>query len=273
MTTARVTSTASATAQAEAETETAARAPASGAAPAGAPTVAARLHGWDVVGESGPPPAVEVGSIGIFGGTFDPIHYGHLALAEEAREVLGLERVIFVPAAIPPHKIGRPITPAEDRVCMVELAIGENSAFELSSVELEREGPSYTVDTLVQLRALMEERYSRSLPEPTLILSAESFSQLRSWHEPEQIFDLCRIAVAPRPGHAMPARDAFLAAFPGTSPRIVALHGLSFGHSSSDVRARVAAGRSIRYQVPLAISAYIEDHRLYEAPSRRNPAS
>jgi nicotinate-nucleotide adenylyltransferase len=229
--------------------------------------------GWEIAGESGPPPAIVTGSIGIFGGTFDPVHYGHLALAEEAREVLGLERVLFVPAFIPPHKVGRAITSVDDRVRMLELAIGENPTFELSRVELEREGLSYTVDTLAALREQMEERYARSLPEPTLILSAESFSGLRTWRAPERIFELCRIAVAPRPGHAMPPRAAFLADFPGSNPRIVALHGLSYGHSSSDVRARVAAGRSIRYQVPPAVAAYIGDHQLYEDPARRSPAS
>jgi nicotinate-nucleotide adenylyltransferase len=229
--------------------------------------------GWEIAGESGPPPGIAPGSIGIFGGTFDPIHYGHLALAEEAREALGLERVLFVPASIPPHKADRTITSVEDRVRMIELAIGENPAFEISRVELDRPGLSYTVDTLAALRDLMEERFARPLPEPTLILSAESFSGLRTWHRPERILELCRIAVAPRPGHAMPPRPAFLADFPGSSPRIIALHGLSYGHSSSDVRARVAAGRTIRYQVPPAVAAYIGDHHLYEDPARRSPAS
>lgn len=194
------------------------------------------------------------GSVGVLGGTFDPIHIGHLAAAEEVREALGLERVLFVPAGIPPHKPGGLISAPHHRLAMVELAIAGNPAFEVSRVELERTGPSYTVDTLDALSP------GRHL---TLILSAESFRGLPSWHEAERILALARIAIVPRGGLAPPGKGWLEEHFPGVKARIVELDAPRLRLSATDIRARVAAGRSIRYLVPDAVIGYIEDHDLY----------
>jgi nicotinate-nucleotide adenylyltransferase len=195
------------------------------------------------------------GAIGVLGGTFDPIHIGHLALAEEAREALGLERVLFMPAAIPPHKQGRPITDSVHRRAMVELAIADNPAFEVSTIELERSGPSYTVDTLEALAGR-----STSL---ALVLSAESYRDLPGWHRPERILELATVAVAPRAGFELPSRDWLEDRFPGRAGRVVFLDGPRLWVSASEIRSRVAAGRSIRYLVPAEVDRYIALYGLY----------
>jgi nicotinate-nucleotide adenylyltransferase len=201
-------------------------------------------------------------AIGIMGGTFDPIHVGHLAVAEEAREALGLDRVLFVPARQPPHKAPGSVTRVGDRVAMVQLAIADNPAFELSMVEVERTGPSFTVDTV--------EALARGNPGAALhlILSAETFAELPTWHEPERLFDAARMAVVPREGYPAPDPAWLTGAFPGREDRVDYLEGPRLGLSSTALRARVAAGRSIRYLVPAAVAAYIAEHELY----RRLPA-
>jgi len=199
-------------------------------------------------------------AIGIMGGTFDPIHVGHLAVAEEAREALDLERVLFVPAGQPPHKLPGSVSPARDRVAMVELAIAGNPAFELSTVEIERDGPSFTVDTVEALEG--------DEPDATLhlILSAETFAELPTWHEPERLFEAARMAVVPREGYPAPDPAWLGRAFPGREDRVDYLEGPRLGLSSTALRARVAAGRSIRYLVPPAVEAYIVEHQLYRRP-------
>lgn len=201
-------------------------------------------------------------ALGIMGGTFDPIHVGHLAVAEEAREALGLDRVLFVPAGQPPHKLPGAVSPVPDRVAMVELAIADNPAFELSRVEIDRRGPSFTVDTA--------EALARANPgvQLHLILSAETFGELPSWHEPDRLFEAARMAVVPREGYPAPDPAWIAGAFPGREDRVGYLAGPRLGLSSTALRARVAAGRSIRYLVPPAVEAYIADHQLY----RRLPA-
>ena len=213
---------------------------------------------------SGRPAPTRQGSIGILGGTFDPIHVGHLAVAEEAREALGLERVLFVPAGLPPHKPDRTITAPEHRLAMVELAVAGNPAFEASRVELDRSGPSYTVDTL---EALTEEiRADGREPDIALILSVEAFRALRSWRRPERILELARLAVVPRDGYPDASR-AFLAEhFPGREDRAIFLDGPRLHISSTELRERAARGRSLRYLVPDAVATYIGDHALYSDP-------
>ena len=207
----------------------------------------------------GPGPVVP-GSVGVFGGTFDPIHLAHLAVAEAARDVLGLERVLFITAGVPPHKPSRPITDAADRLAMVELAIAGNPAFASSRMELERPGPSYTADTLAALAA--------EHPDLTLILSVEAFVGLPTWHEPRRVLELARLAVAPRDGYP-DAEPGFLAEhFPRNPARVVFLDGPRLRLSASELRARAAAGRSLRYLVPDAVAAYIGDHGLYRATRR-----
>lgn len=190
--------------------------------------------------------------IGVFGGTFDPPHVGHLALAEWAREALALERVIFVPAARPPHKRGKRMSPAVDRVAMTRLAVRGNPAFTVSTLEVRRTGPSYTVDTL---RAL-----ARAHPPATLwlLMGEDSLHEFHTWHAPDRILELARLAVAGRPGARAPRRVARLA--PG---RVTWLRNPELQISSSVIRARARAGRSVRYWVPDAVARYFAAHRLY----------
>ena len=210
-----------------------------------------------------PRSAVRPGSIGIMGGTFDPIHVGHLAVAEEAREALGLERILFVPAGIPPHKPEGTFATAADRSAMVELAIAGNREFELSRVDIDRAGPSYTADS-VAIIASAEARGGR-IPDLTLILSAETLAGLPSWHEPARLVARCLVAVVPRDGHPAPDPAWFRDHFPGLEDHFSLLDGPRLGISSTAIRARRGAGRSIRYLVPEAVGRYIADHGLYSA--------
>jgi nicotinate-nucleotide adenylyltransferase len=225
--------------------------------------------GESVPVDRGPVPTVEPGSLGILGGTFDPIHIAHLALAEEAAEALGLERVVFVPAGVPPHKPGLDITAAEQRFAMVALAIAGNERFSVDRIEVDREGRSFTVDTL---RALRERRESGGPNgELTVILSAEAFLGLMTWREPERVLELARMAVAPRDGYPT-ADPGFLATHMPRRPdlwgRAVFLDGPRLRLSASELRARAAAGRSLRYLVPDAVAGYIGDHGLYQHSRR-----
>lgn len=199
-------------------------------------------------------------AIGIVGGTFDPIHVGHLVIAEAAREALALDRMLFVPAGVPPHKPIAEVTSVEHRVAMVQLAIADNPSFELSRIEVDRAGPSYTVDTVEALAAE---------GDVTVILSVETFRELPTWHEPERLFAAGRVAVVPREGYPAPDPGWLAATFPGREDRVTYLDAPHLGLSSTAIRARVAARRSIRYVVPDAVGAYIAAHDLY----RRTPAS
>jgi nicotinate-nucleotide adenylyltransferase len=198
-------------------------------------------------------------SIGVMGGTFDPIHLGHLAIGEEAREALSLDVVLFVPAGQPPHKPAGSVTSVEHRLAMVELAIAGNPAFELSRIEVERPGPSYTVDTV--------EALADDADDLVLILSAETLGELPSWHEPERLVAAARMAVVPREGYPAPDPAWLAEAFPGRDVRVDYLEGPRLGLSSTAIRARVAAGRSIRYLVPDMVGAYIADKQLYRRPT------
>lgn len=195
------------------------------------------------------------------GGTFDPVHIGHLAVAEAAREQLDLARILFLPAGDPPHKPGAVVASPADRVAMVELAIAGNPAFELSRLDVDRPGPSYTLDS-VGLIGQAELEAGR-IPDLVLIMSAETLAELPTWHEPERLLEASRVAVAPREGHAPPERAWIERAFPGRSDRILVLDGPRLGISSTDLRARLRTGRSIRYLVPDAVERYIADHGLY----------
>jgi nicotinate-nucleotide adenylyltransferase len=200
-------------------------------------------------------------AIGVMGGTFDPIHIGHLAIGEEAREALSLDVVLFVPAGEPPHKPAGSVTAVAHRAAMVELAIGDNPAFELSRIEVDRPGPSYTVDTV--------EALASGGDDLVLILSAETFGELPSWHEPERLFDAARMAVVPREGYPPPDPAWLDEAFPGREARVAYLEGPRLGLSSTAIRDRVAAGRSIRYLVPAPVEAYIAQHGLYRTERRQ----
>ena len=214
------------------------------------------------------PPGIVPGSLGVFGGTFDPVHLAHLAVAQEAAEALGLERVLFIPAGEPPHKPGRAIAPAQDRLAMVELAITGNDRFAIDHMELERAGPSYTVDTLEALHA---SRMAAGVsPDLTLILSAEAFLGLMTWREPRRVLELARVAVAPRDGYPEAGPEFLGDQLPDLAHRAVFLDGPRLRLSAGELRERAASGRSLRYLVPDAVAAYIGDHGLYQN-SRRNP--
>ena len=201
-------------------------------------------------------------AIGVMGGTFDPIHIGHLAIGEEAREALALDVVLFVPAAQPPHKPIGSVTAVEHRVAMVEVAVADNPSFELSTIELDRPGPSYTVDTVEEL--------GRRHPgaDIRLIMSAETFAELPTWHEPGRLFTAARIAVVPRQGYAAADPGWLAERFPGQDRRVAYLDGPRLDVSSTAIRERVASGRSIRYLVPDAVGAYIAEHDLYQKERR-----
>jgi nicotinate-nucleotide adenylyltransferase len=209
--------------------------------------------------------------VGILGGTFDPIHYGHLVIAEQVREALSLDRVVFIPAAVPPHKLGLSITPAESRAAMVELAVVGNSSFAVSRIELQRDGPSYTSDTLAVLAAQAAGR--GAAPELFFILSSEALAGFAAWHEPDRILALCRLVAVGRPGTPLPTPAELAARFGERAPRILAVETVPVAHSASAVRALAAAGRSIRYLVPPTVEAYICDHQLYRSnePSEDRP--
>ena len=198
------------------------------------------------------------GATGVFGGTFDPIHLAHLAVAEAARDTFGLRRVLFIPAAQPPHKPGRDISPADHRLAMVELAVEGNPAFEVSRLEVERSGPSYTLDTL---EALCDAAPGDHL---ALILSAESYSEFGTWHEPGRILDLADLIVAPRVGYADADPDLIRRQFPDAHATVAFMDGPRIRLSASEIRQRAAEGRSVRYLVPDAVAAYIGDHGSYQ---------
>jgi nicotinate-nucleotide adenylyltransferase len=199
---------------------------------------------------------------GLLGGTFDPIHYAHLAIAEHVREELDLEGVVFLPAGSPAHKQEREITPAAHRVRMVELAIADNPCFTLSTLEVERSGPTYLVDTLERLSV----EPALAVPGASgfvFILSAEALLALRDWRQPERILELCRLAVVPRLGLRMAGRAWVAEHFPGREDRVIFLDGPLLGHSATTIRARAGAGRSIRYLVPPGVERYIVREQLY----------
>ncbi|HVQ23442.1 MAG TPA: nicotinate-nucleotide adenylyltransferase [Candidatus Saccharimonadia bacterium] len=206
----------------------------------------------------------QTGAWGILGGTFDPIHDGHLALAQTAREELDLDGVLFVPAGQPPHKPDREITASSHRAAMVAMAIADEPAFVLSTVELDRPGPSYAVDTAAALRDAPPAA-DASPDELTWIMSVEALQGLPTWREPNRFLDLVRVAAAPRQGGRIPARAWLAEHFPGQEDRIRILDGPELGHSATAIRRLVGEGRSIRYLVPAAVDTYIHDHALYPA--------
>lgn len=208
------------------------------------------------VGRSRPRPAAARGGrrgerIGILGGTFDPPHVGHLALAEWAREELALDRVLFVPAGSPPHKRGLPRSSTRHRLAMTRLAVRGNRAFAVSPLEAARRGPSYTADTV---RAV-----ARANPAANLwvIMGADMYATFAGWVRPAEIAAAATIAVAVRPGVKAPRRVR------GVEHRVTWLHNPALEISSTSVRALAHAGRSLRYLVPPAVARYVSRTRLY----------
>ncbi|MBN1955361.1 MAG: nicotinate-nucleotide adenylyltransferase [Anaerolineae bacterium] len=194
--------------------------------------------------------------LGVLGGTFDPPHYGHLALAEAAHVQLGLERVLFVPAGEPPHKPQRPLTAAGHREAMVEAAIAANPAFALSRVDLERPGPHYTVDML----ALLRQEHPQA--ELFFLLGGDSLAQFLHWRDPAGIIRQARLAVMRRPGWKA-SLAALEEALPGIAQRLVWLDAPRLALSGTGLRRRARQGLPLHGMVPPAVEEYIQRHRLY----------
>lgn len=194
--------------------------------------------------------------VGIFGGTFDPIHYGHLVAAEEARTVLGLEKVLIVPAGQPPHKSAQPVTATDHRVAMVQLAIASNPAFVMSRVDLDRPGPHYSVDMVTRLRREL------GPGDVYLIVGMDSLMDLPGWHEAERLMGLCYIVGVNRPGYTYDLAP-LEKAVPGISAHIQVLEAPQLEIASHDLQDRVRRGLPIKYQVPEAVEEYICRHKLY----------
>lgn len=203
--------------------------------------------------------------IGVIGGTFDPIHYGHLAAAEEARVRVNLEKVLFAVAGLPPHKLDEEVTPVEHRLAMVQLGIFSNPDFELSRVDVDRSGPSYTVDTI----SILQEQWGQGT-EMFFILGIDSLVEVPTWHQPERLIQLCHLVAVARPGFEVDMRQ-LEDSVPGISSRVEIIGMPEVDISSSDLQRRVREGLPIRYQVPEDVERYIREHRLYQRSAESGP--
>lgn len=193
--------------------------------------------------------------LGVFGGSFDPIHLGHVLVADDVRRQLRLDRVLFIPTWRPPHKRG-PLTSYRHRLEMTRLAIAGVPGFESCAVEQDRPGLSYTVDTLAELRS----RYRGA--SLYLIVGSDQYRDVSSWQRPALLTRLARVVVASRPGVERPAL------FPGHDPKRVLYRSIiPVGISAAAVRARLAKGRSVRYMLPVNVTGYVKRHRLYRRPT------
>ena len=202
--------------------------------------------------------------VGILGGTFDPIHYGHLVAGEEARCALGLERVFFVPAARPPHKLEYPVSPPEMRVEMLQLAIADNPYFELSRVDVDRPGFSYTVDTI----EVLQDRLGATA-ELFFILGEDALADLPTWHQPERLLELCQLIAVNRPGYHSFSLRLLERQLPGVEHRVHQVRIPELAIWSTELRARMASGLPIRYLVPNSVHDYISAHGLYLNPEQQ----
>lgn len=196
--------------------------------------------------------------LGLFGGTFDPVHFGHLLLAEQCREQLSLDEVWFLPSGNPPHKDERGITPGQARVEMLEFAVAGHPQFEVNRMELAREGTTFTVDTLTTLAAEDAKR------ELFFLIGADSLHDLPTWRNPRRITELATIVAVNRGDAPLPALDAVkseLGEAAASRIELATIPGIDL--SSSGIRRRVSEGKSIRYMTPRAVEVYIQEHGLY----------
>ena len=199
--------------------------------------------------------------IGVLGGTFDPIHYGHLAAAEEARVKLNLGKVLFAVAGLPPHKLDEEVTPVEYRVAMVRLGIASNPHFEISLVDVDRPGPSYTVDTI----SILREQWGQDA-EFFFVMGLDSLVEVPTWHQPQRLIQLCHLVAVARPGFEA-NMSQLEESVPGISSRMKIISMPEVDISSSDLQLRVREGLPIKYQVPEEVERYIREHKLYQQPS------
>ncbi|MDE3075350.1 MAG: nicotinate-nucleotide adenylyltransferase [Chloroflexota bacterium] len=196
--------------------------------------------------------------LGIFGGTFDPIHYGHLVAAEEARCAMDLSRVLFVPSARPPHKLEYRVSPAERRVEMIRLAIADNPHFELSTIEMDRPGLSYSVDTVAALQQQLGPK-----ADLYFILGEDQLADLPTWHQPHRFLQLCKLIAVNRPGYHSFSLRLLERQLPGVEGRVFSVRIPELAIWSTELRARIASGLPIRYLVPNAVLDYIKENGLY----------
>jgi nicotinate-nucleotide adenylyltransferase len=194
--------------------------------------------------------------LGIMGGTFDPVHFGHLVAAEEALVQFNLDRVIFMPTGRPVRKTHRHVSSAEDRYLMTVIATASNPDFEVSRLEIDRPGSTYTVDTMVQLREMYGPK-----TELFFISGADAVREILTWKDAERFAELCTFIAATRPGF-----DAALEPFELAGQKVESMEVPALAISSSDIRARVSARRPVRYLLPEAVAAYIEKNGLYREP-------
>lgn len=197
-------------------------------------------------------------TVGVYGGTFDPPHLGHLAAAQEAMEAFGLDRVLFVPSERNPLKLDDQISPTAHRLAMTELAVADNPRYEPSQADIGGDGPSFTVDLLTRLQ--------RQLPAGTalaFICGMDVLYELHRWRDPLRVLELARLIAVERPGQVTISPADVDARVPGASRRISVVKTPGVAVSSTELRQRVAEGRSIRYLAPDSVAAYIHEHGLY----------
>jgi nicotinate-nucleotide adenylyltransferase len=206
-------------------------------------------------------------AVGIMGGTFDPIHFGHLVAAEEARRCFRLARVIFIPNGRPPHKKEYGVSPAQTRCDMLVLATASNPAFEVSRIEVDRPGPSYAVDTVGEIK--------RQVGDDTplyFITGADAIVELTTWHEPARLAEMCEFIAVMRPGYDLQRLERALRPDFMARTRLLQIPGVDI--SSTEIRRRAGSGESLRYLTPEAVVRYIESRRLYrEMPVRSSVAT
>jgi len=198
--------------------------------------------------------------IGLMGGTFDPVHHGHLVTAEEARFQFGMDKVVFIPAGIPPHKTRKNISHASHRLEMTRLAVGSNPHFTVLDVEINRHGPSYAIDTV----DLIREEYDGW--EIYFITGADAVLEILTWKKVEELLQKCCFVAATRPGFRLESLgEKLVHLHPTCSSRIKTLEVPALAISSTDIRHRVQEGRPIKYLLPEAVEEYLYRHRLYKS--------
>ena len=205
--------------------------------------------------------------LGLFGGTFDPPHLGHLILASEAQTQLELDRLLWILTPEPPHKLEQDITPLEDRLAMVQLAIADNPAFELSRIEIDRPGPHFTIDTI---KLISQQNPSADIVP---IIGSDSLRDLPKWHEPQQIVYACHwIGVMRRPNDK-PNIEELERELPGIRSKIHYVDAPLLEIASRDIRERISEGKNVRYYLPMPVYEYIHEHHLYQQSETVEPKS
>jgi nicotinate-nucleotide adenylyltransferase len=197
--------------------------------------------------------------VGILGGTFDPIHLGHLIVGEVARERLGLDRLIFMPAGSPRLKEQEPSATPQQRLAMAQLAVDDNPRFEVGGHEVERPGLTYTVDTLEELRRGLEDD-----AQLYFIVGMDALEQFDRWKEPERLLDLCSLVVVNRVGHQRVDVNDFVGRYPQAGPGLTLLNAPRVEISSTEIRRRVSEGQSVKYLTPAPVEEYIRREGLYQ---------